>query len=469
MAITTDQHGVPLTAPTEAIATYDRALDALLRLHPDVVDETTALTTGHPGVAMGHALAAYLHLMSTDRRDLDTARAAAGELRARAELPREQAHADAVDAWVGGDWVGASCTLDALLQEWPRDLLALAHGHQLDFFLGDAANLRDRVARSLPEIDPAHPHLGYVHGMHAFGLEESGNYAQAEASGLAALATNERDVWATHAVVHTYEMQGRVDTGVRFLLEREAHWGSDNLFTVHNWWHLALYALEAGEPDRALAIFDAQIHTEDSSGVPIELLDASALLWRLLLDGVDVGPRFVRLAEAWRPLRQEEPWYGFNDVHAVMALAGAGALADGRAVVDRMERHLVSATGTNATTTAEVALPVSRAVIAFAEDRHRDVVTLLSPLRRTLHRFGGSHAQRDAWQRTLLESALRAGDAGLARALSAERVSARGDATYNWRQRARALRLAGDPARADAASARAAENQARFATAFTPT
>ena len=44
-------------------------------------------------------------------------------------------------------------------------LLALAIGHQLDFFLGDAGNLRDRVGRSLPELDPHHPHVGFVRGM----------------------------------------------------------------------------------------------------------------------------------------------------------------------------------------------------------------------------------------------------------------------------------------------------------------
>ena len=78
-------------------------------------------------------------------------------------------------------------------------------------------------------------------------------------------------------------------------------WGAGNLFTVHNWWHLALYELEAGRPERALAIYDAEIHHAGSLGVPIEMLDASALLWRLLLDGVDTGGRFGPLADAWAP------------------------------------------------------------------------------------------------------------------------------------------------------------------------
>ena len=237
----------------------------------------------------------------------------------------------AVEAWLGGDWMTASLVLDSILEQWPADLLALGIGHQLDFFLGDAANLRDRVGRSLPALDPDHPHTGFVRGMYAFGLEESGHYAQAEASGLAALAANPDDVWAIHAVVHTYEMQGMVDTGARFLLDRQAQWGSGNLFTVHNWWHLALYALEAGDTARALAIYDAEINHAASAGVPIELLDASALLWRLWLDGADTGGRFGPLADTWLPFATGDPWYAFNDLHAVMALVGDDRLDEATA------------------------------------------------------------------------------------------------------------------------------------------
>lgn len=460
-----DQHGVPTTGGTEAVALYDRAVDHLLRFHPDVVDDAGTLTTQFPDAPMGHALVAYLHLMSTDAADLPTAAAAAAALRRRADHPRERAHADAAGAWLAGDWTGASARLDDLLQQWPTDLLALAIGHQLDFFLGDAANLRDRVGRSLPEVDPGHPHAGFVGGMHAFGLEESGHYDASEAAGVAAVARNPDDVWAIHAVVHTYEMQGRVDTGVRFLLDRTADWSSGNLFAVHNWWHLALYALEAGDHDRALAIYDGHVRTAGSADVPIEMLDATALLWRLLLDDVSTGDRFAALADGWAGCATGEPRYAFNDVHAVMALAAAGRNEDARAAIARLEAYAAAGGGDNVDMTIVAGLPAARAALAFVEGRHADVVAALAPVRRRLHRFGGSHAQRDAWQRTLLESALR-GDHALARALTAERLAVRDQASYNWAQRARALRAAGDTARADAAIALADTNRARFAAAF---
>ena len=105
---------------------------------------------------------------------------------------------------------------------------------------------------------------------------------------MSAIDAHPDDVWAIHAVVHTYEMRGLVDRGHPFLRSR-TDWGDGNLFTVHNWWHLALYELEAGHHAEILAIYDRHLHNAEAAGVPLEMLDASALLWRLALDGVDTG------------------------------------------------------------------------------------------------------------------------------------------------------------------------------------
>ena len=137
-------------------------------------------------------------------------------------------------------------------------------------------------------------------------------------------------------MVHTYEMQGRVDEGLRFLLGRVDDWGSGNLFTVHNWWHLALYYLEAGAPDEALRMYDTQVHHADSAGVPLEMLDASALLWRFELDAPPPAADGRRWPTPGLPRTQDEPWYAFNDLHGVMALVGAGRMSDARAVIARI-------------------------------------------------------------------------------------------------------------------------------------
>src|SRR3546814_9391403 len=96
--------------------------------------------------------------------------------------------------------------------------------------------------------------------MHAFGLEETGDYARAEAAGRRALDMQPLDCWAHHAVAHVMEMQGRAEDGIGWMLAREPHWsGDDNFFRVHNWWHRALYPLNLGQADAVLALYDGPI------------------------------------------------------------------------------------------------------------------------------------------------------------------------------------------------------------------
>lgn len=391
-----DLHGNRMTGSREAIAAYDRALDRLLRFDVQVMSSLEELTTEHPEAPMTHVFGAYLCLTSTDTATLEDARAFAHALDALARNEREEAHASAIRLWLAGQWHAAARALDDLLLRWPTDLLALAVGQQLDFAVGDAPNMRDRIGRSLGALGEGHPHHAFVLGMHALGLEECGTYDAAEEAGMAALASHPDDVWAVHAVAHVHEMRGDIERGIDFMASRMQHWGDGNVFAVHLWWHLAIYQLELGRIDDVLDIYDARIHNAESQGVPLEMLDASALLWRLHLDGIDVGTRFGALADGWTTRTEAAPWYVFNDVHATMALAGAGRLTEARAMVDRLARSLSdeSIGRSNRTMTAEAGLPAARAILAQAEGRHGDVVAELLPARRRLISFGGSNAAR---------------------------------------------------------------------------
>ena len=115
--------------------------------------------------------------------------------------------------------------------------------------------------------------------------------------------------------------------------------------------------------------------------------------------------------------------------------------------------------------TAAVSLPASRAVLAHVEDRHADVVAELMPIRTTLARFGGSHAQRDALQRTLVDSAIRSGQLQLASSLIDERLAARETSVWSWQRRSQILTATGDTVAADRANQQAAAHAARFSAA----
>ena len=212
-----DAQGLSLTGPRAAVAAYDRAISHLVRFQPEVVDAAGESAAG--GCVMGRLLGAYLGLMSTEEGAVSVAREALGPYAApdadeSALQPRERAHLAAARRWIGGDMAGAGALLGAISIEYPTDLLALSAGHQIDFFRGDAINLRDRIGRALGAWRGEDPRTGFLYGMYAFGLEECNQYGQAADAGSKAVDANPDDVWGIHAVVHTYEMRGDIPHGV---------------------------------------------------------------------------------------------------------------------------------------------------------------------------------------------------------------------------------------------------------------
>ena len=443
---------LPVSSTSDAsLAHYDAAVGELFFFREGVVAQTSAALAEDPFAPMPNVLAAYLALLGTEPPDVTAAAATfesflshTGDL-----LPREQAHVEAARTWFAGDIHGAGDRLAALSVAWPRDALALFTGHQIDFFTGAARRLRDRIGGALSAWQPDDPYYGHLLGMYGFGLEEAGHYDRSEDVALRAVELNPRDVWGIHAVAHTYEMQGRFGDGIRYYDARVADWSDGNFFTVHNWWHYALYSLEAGRTDRALEIYDASIRPGETV---MELLDASALLWRLYLDGDPQHERWAALAPAWGA-KVAEPYYAFNDMHAVMAYLGADRIGDARSLITARESWLATPHPGNGNhrMTAGIGLPVCQSLLAFAEGRYSDVVELLYPIRHRINEFGGSHAQRDAVQRTLLEGALRARRTDIARELISERINVRPCSPFNWLKQARLADLLADPVAASAA------------------
>jgi tetratricopeptide (TPR) repeat protein len=438
-----DRRGLAVSSRNPAaLERYESAMELTASYFVDPLAAVTAAIEQEPTCAIAHCLRAALGVMSTERGALPMIRESVEVIEAPATRAndRERAHAAAARAWLEGDFARSVQRYGEIAVEHPRDLLAVQTAHIGDFAQGQSTLLRDRIAQVLPHWNADVPGFGYVLGMHAFGLEETALYDRAEDTGRRALELNRRDPWAVHAVAHVMEMQGRIGDGIEWLTSRAPDWSVENGLAFHNWWHLALHHLEFGEHARVLDIYDTRIRPAQSSAA-LEMVDASAMLWRLSLRGVDVGGRWQSLAETWRPLA-EDGYYAFNDVHATMAFVGAGDWAAVDRVLAGLERA-AQGSGTNAMMSREVGLPVARALAAFGEGKYAAALATLLPVRAGLHRFGGSHAQRDVVQLTLLEAALRAGNAAHARALAAERVDLKRTSPFNWRLTARALESQG--------------------------
>lgn len=433
-----DCRDVPVSTDNRAsLDRYERALTLFNGYFLDPLAEIEGALADDPEFVMGHCLRGGMMAVAAEKAAEPLLREsveAAEALAARAN-ERERGHITALRFWLDGAFETATDQWGAVAGDYPRDLLAVQLAHLGDFYLGRSHMLRDRIAMLRPAWDADVPGYGYVLGMHAFGLEEMDEFEAGEETGRAAVAHEPRDPWAIHAVAHVLEMQGRTDDGIAWFGETEPHWATDNMFAFHNWWHRALYHLDRDETDRVLEIYDTGVRPEPSD-VALEMLDASALLWRLHLDGADPGDRWDELADKWEAT-VEDGYYAFNDVHAMMAFVGAGRDEAAGILLATMERA-AHGTGTNAMMTRDVGLPLARAIAAFGRGDYAAAVDLIEPVAPVANRFGGSNAQRDVVWRTLIEAAIRAGRGAHARDLVDRRLDAKPASVFNRRNKARA-------------------------------
>ena len=421
----TDARGVPVSAcKTKSLDDYERALYQFQSYFGDPTETLADTLQNDPEFVMGHIFNASAMLMMSERQYIPAIKESiekAASLQSKSN-DREKQLINAARHWMEGRWDKASETWDQVLGDHPTDAMAIQCAHLTDFYLGDAVNLRDRIGRVLGSWDTAMPGYSFIMGMQAFGFEECNQFDRAEQTALAALEIDPRDGWSVHAIAHVMEMQNRYEEGQNFMRSRTQDWAPDNGFAFHNWWHLALFHVEQEDFDGALQLYDKEILPRESD-VSLQMLDASAMLWRLHLQGVDLGDRWNTLADLWaRKTPVENGYYAFNDLHAVIALVGAGRIPEAREVLE----HVKSSASDNPELTRmmadQVGVPACSAMIAFGEERYDDAVKNLRGLRNIANRFGGSNAQRDILSQTLIESAIRDGQIGLATNLMNERA-----------------------------------------------
>jgi tetratricopeptide (TPR) repeat protein len=404
--MTADPHGHSVTgASPRALEAYGQALEAFVSWSGDARAAARRAVDEAPGFTMGHVMHALLHLVGRDPSTIPTAVASYRRARQLPHNTRERLYLDALATGLTGDFEGIRGRLGGIAARFPRDLLALAMAHTLDYLLGDTRAQRDRIAAALPHWTREDAGYHGVLAMHAFGLEECGEYARAEDTVFGALDINPYNLRAHHARAHVLEMQGRPAAGVRWMQDRVAYWDRAGASGAHVWWHLALHHLELGDVSEALAIYDRRV-LACAPGVS-EKIDAAALLWRLHLRGQDVGGRWARLAELWAP-HAGDAFCAFSDLHAMLAFVGAGR-RDLQQRLLRAERSRVSAGDTNAVMLRTVGLPAAEALDAYGREDYRRAAARLRWLPEMSHRLGGSHAQRGLLGLTLREAQKKAG------------------------------------------------------------
>lgn len=417
-----DRQGNTLSgANLAAVELFDEAVEAFSLYRGDPVALLEKAIELAPDFAMAHILKAHMFALATEPEATAYVKQTLPQMKALPVNDRERSHLTALEKLVMGEWTAAALALDYHNMSWPFDLVALQVGHLLDFYRANAVNLRDRIGRALPKWSRAIPGYSLVLGMHAFGLEECGDYALAEESGKSAIELQPLDAWSHHAVAHVMEMQGRTHDGIEWMQARAPHWaGDDSFFQVHNWWHKALFHIDLGQMDEAMALYDGPVR-DGKSAVALDLVDASALLWRLHLAGSDVGNRWGELATAWQQ-HADGKLYPFNDWHACMAYLGAGRDGAVEAILTAYQDnayHQIEV-GSWAANTGTLLI---KGFTAFWHGDYAVAADYLHRARFISNRFGGSHAQRDIIDLTLTEATIRGGLTHMAEALANERLA----------------------------------------------
>ncbi len=309
---------------------------------------------------------------------------------------REAAFIAFLRAWVEGDTPRAASLCDAIVAEWPRDLVAVKLRQYLAFGEGDApAMLRIALAAA-----PACADIPQMHGILAFAHEQCHRLVDAEAAGRRALEMTDREPWAQHALAHVMLTQGRIDEGARFMQAAAPTWiGLNSFMLTHNVWHRALFQLSQGRTAAVLEAFDSECWAYDRD-YSQDQIGAVSLLARLELAGVDVGDRWNGVADriAARGPDVEQP---FLSLQYLYALARAGR-PEAEALMDAFRRRAREAPGFSRAVWAEIALPAAEGIVAFLAGRPDEAVGYLDRALPRLHRIGGSHAQRDLFDQIRL-------------------------------------------------------------------
>lgn len=288
--------------------------------------------------------------------------------------------------------------------------------HQLRFMAGDARGMLRSTARFLSDSNGA-PGESYVQGCHAFALEEAGDFDLAREFGELALERDPSDVWAGHAVAHTFEMQGLAREGLRWLEERHSWWNDKNNFRFHVSWHRALFQLKLRNFSDVLRLYDEEIRADKTDDFR-DFANASSLLQRLEWEGVEVGDRWCELQEH-SVARCEDDSLVFALLHRLLALRRLDCQTAQQKLMNTLRRMSVQEGG-QSEAVRRVGLPLAEAIIRAPSEQW-------SLCLNDLPMIGGSHAQRDVFLLDLRDFAKERGLRDLLDNVEAARQSQRPD------------------------------------------
>lgn len=452
----TDYRGLAITCANQAaLDVYESALDDVWNYRLKAPKTLKGAFEHDPDFPMAHVLRGYILSMLESVVIRPKLHAAVEQARANLDEShiRERLHTDALEGLATGDTKRACESWETILASYPHDLLALKMHHHASFWTGRSYVIRNTVTGVFDAWDASMPGFSVVLGMMCFAFEECGDYLRAEQYGRRAIDMNGNDLWAIHAIAHVLEMQGRIDEGITLLDRDPAEWADRNPFQGHNWWHLALFALEKGDYDFVLHIYDERVITSNTEFF-LDIQNGASLLKRLELLGIDVGDRWDGLVE-YAERQIDDHVLSFTDLHSCMALAAAKKDEALNRYLDSLRTFAATPNNYCASITNEIVIPMCEGIIAFEAGDYGRAVDCLWPLRDRWSPIGGSHAQRDIFTQVLIDATIQGQQFDRARTLLSQRLTVKPVSVGGWNKYAEVLKALGADEKAKLASLRA--------------
>src|SRR5437763_3750352 len=395
----TDRYGLLLsTTSTAARDDYVLATDRALTFYPGATEAYVRAIAADPGFALSHAGKAQVLMRQGEIAAARSALAAAKDVSAGLS-EREASHIGFFDLVFGGRADAAIAALYAHLAAWPCDALVVSAAANPNGLIGGSGRVgqKHQVAELMDSLAPHYGDDFWFMSYHAMALSEDGQLAAARAKIERSVAVNPNNAHGAHGFAHVCYESGDLDTARTYLSSWLTTYPRDGFFYGHLSWHLSLCEIQAGNWAEALRLYQDAIALDRHSGGPQQKIsDGAAFLWRSELAG------HPRDASAWCTLygyasgALPRPGNGLADLHLILTQAVMGDDARARQIEElARDGHYPSG----------FYLPaLARGFAAFDRGDYSGAIETLAPLAGENECIGGSRAQHDLIDFTLLKA-----------------------------------------------------------------
>ncbi|MBL6617578.1 MAG: tetratricopeptide repeat protein [Reyranella sp.] len=399
-----DCYDLPVTtASADARDAYVEASRLALTFYPGALEAYDRAIAADPGFALAHAGRALVLLRQGDVAEARAALATAKGLVAGAS-EREASHVAFFELVFAGETEAAIAALHAHLAAWPRDALVVAAAANPNGLIGGSGRIGQKRQVAVL-MDSLAPHYGddfWFGSYHAMALSEDGQFAPARAMIERSIAANPNNAHGAHGFAHICYETGDLEAGRSYLSAWLATYPRDGFFHGHLSWHLSLFEIQAGNWPEASRLYRDAIALDHHSGGPQQKIsDGAAFLWRSELAG------HPRDAAAWRALHDyartalPRPGNGLYDLHVILAQAVTGDEA-----ADTRARQIEALAQEGRYLSGSYLPTLARGFSAFERGDYAATIDALAPLAGENERIGGSRAQHDLIDFTLLRAYL---------------------------------------------------------------